>query len=136
MQKLLLFMLLIISTIQVKAQYATQLNDIDSTANNKIIYHHRYCSVNNQALQKDYLLARLKTFKSSASELSRSQIHLALSFMFLGAFAMAYIIPNPTSILFSIIGIPSCLIESAIARKHFRKSIRLYNQEMSNRKTV
>lgn len=129
MQKLLL--LTLTCTFQLQAQYTNQTTNPDSIITTRHYRRHNYYQINNRALDNDYLLSRLNKFQSSANELSRSKIHLALSFMFLGAFAMAYIVPNPTSLLFSIIGVPSCLIESIIARKHFRKSIHLYNQEIS-----
>jgi hypothetical protein len=132
MQKLLLFALLFVSVFQTKAQYTNQTTNPDSIITTRHYRRHNYYQMNNRAMGNDYLLARLNKFQSSANELSRSKIHLTLSFMFLSAFAMAYIVPNPTSLLFSIIGVPSCLIESVIARKHFRKSIQLYNQEMQN----
>jgi len=135
MQKLLLLTFLFTCACQLKAQYTNQTEPPDSIITARHYRRQNYYQMNNQSLTNDYLLSRLNKFQSSANELSRSKIHLALSFMFLGAFAMAYIVPNPTSVLFSIIGVPSCLIESAIARKHFRKSIYLYNLEMSKLQT-
>ena len=135
MQKLLLLTLLFTCTFQLQAQYTNQNANPDSIITTRHYRRQNYYQMNNQALSNDYLLSRLNKFQSSANELSRSKIHLTLSFIFLGAFAMAYIVPNPTSIIFSIIGIPSCLIESVIARKHFRKSIHLYNLEMSKLQT-
>jgi hypothetical protein len=133
MQKLLFILILCTTAFQVKAQYT---NNNDSTIITRHYYRHNYYQMNNQNLSRDYLLARLNKFQSSADELSRSKIHLGISLFFLGAFAVSYIVPNPTSLVFSIIGIPSCLIESAIARKHLRKSIHLYNQEMYNHRTT
>jgi hypothetical protein len=135
MQKTFLLFLLFICAGQLKAQYVNQTANPDSIITVRHYRRSDYYQMNYQAISKDYLLSRLNKFQSSANELSRSKIHLTLSFLFLGAFAMAYIVPNPTSILFSIIGVPSCLIESAIARKHFRKSIHLYNNEMSKLQT-
>lgn len=135
MQKLFLLIFLFSCLFQLQAQYTNQTANSDSIITTRHYRRHNYYQMNNRVLGNDYLLSRLNKFQSSANELSRSKIHLTLSFIFLGAFAMAYIVPNPTSIVFSIIGIPSCLIESAIARKHFRKSIHLYNIEMSKLQT-
>ena len=135
MQKVFLLTTLLICTFQIQAQYTSQIANPDSIITTRHYRRHNYYQMNNRVLGNDYLLSRLNKFQSSANELSRSKIHLTLSFVFLGAFVMAYVVPNPTSILFSIIGIPSCLIESVIARKHFRKSIHLYNLEMNKLQT-
>ena len=136
MQKILLITLLFIAAFQVKAQYTLPTNDDDSTITTATNYHQHYYRMSGKKIDQQLLLARLNKFQSSANELSRSKIHLGISLFFLGAFATAYIIPNPTSLVFSIIGIPSCLIESAIARKHLRKSIQLYNREMFSHQTT
>ncbi|HTA60913.1 MAG TPA: hypothetical protein VK835_00595 [Bacteroidia bacterium] len=136
MQKLLYITLLLIAALQAKAQYSTQYttqstNDDSTITTTTTNYrHHHYYYMSGKNLNQDYLLARLNKFQSSANELSRAKIHLGISMFFLSAFVASYIVPNPTSLFFSIIGVPSCLIESAIARKHFRKSIQLYNREM------
>jgi hypothetical protein len=136
MQKLLLIFGLLVGTGQVKAQYNNQTLNNDSTIATRRYRRHDYYQMNNQNLNQTYLLGRLNKFQSSADELSRSKIHLGISVFFLTAFAAAYVVPNPTSLVFSIIGVPSCIIESIIARKHFRKSIHLYNLEMSKHQTA
>jgi hypothetical protein len=136
MQRTLLMFILIIGASQVKAQYGNQTLNNDSTIATRRYRRHDYYRMNNQDLEKDYLLYRLTKFPSSADELSRSKIHLGMSVFFLTTFVAAYVVPNPTSLIFSVIGIPSCIIESIIARKHFRKSIHLYNIEMSKHQTT
>jgi len=135
-KKLLFISILLVSIFQLKAQYNNQTTEPDSLITIRHYHRQNNYQINNKALSNDYLLSRLMKFRSSADELNRSKIHLTLSFIFLGAFVISYIVPNPTSIIFSIIGVPLCLIESIIARKHFRKSINLYNNEMSKLQTT
>lgn len=130
MQKLFLCLLLFFA-FQLNAQRNNQLPVNDSSITYHHGYHKSYYCIHNNRLTRLQLQAHLNKFQDSAAELSRSQIHLGVSLFFLGSFALSYIVPNPTSVVFSVISIPSFYIETALARKHLRKSVQLYNHEIS-----
>ena len=131
MKKLIFLSMVFLFIYQLKGQDTNSVTlKCDSTISRRHYYRHDVYYINERVLGKEDLYLHLNTFRSSSKELNKSRTHRAIAWSFCGSVIISCLIPNPTMVFFIWIGIPTSAIEEAIANKHLKKSIELYNREV------